>query len=357
MVPATKTATSLYAPGFRVFVDNMRATADVSSNITSLSINNKLNAADECTITLCNERLQWTESNLFEEGSEIAVEMGYHASGLARMFLGDVTRLSPSFPESGVPTLRVTAYGRFHRLTRGKKTRRFAKKRDSEIASEVARGVGLSCYAERTPVIHEYVLQNNQTDIEFLRQLAERNKFEIRVVERMVHFEKPHHGDDETCTLVWGKGLRSFEPTLNTTNQISRVVVRGWDPHAKREITGVAERSEEQVPRNQGSTGSERSQRAFGKTERAIVDATVETEEEAHQLARAILNRTAETFITGRGSCIGLPEIRADAVIRVDGIGTRFSGKYHVTSATHTISQSGYLTDFEVRTYASDQQT
>jgi uncharacterized protein len=36
-------------------------------------------------------------------------------------------------------------------------------------------------------------------------------------------------------------------------------------------------------------------------------------------------------------------------VLRVEGLGVQFGGLYRVTSATHTIDQSGYRTQFETR--------
>ena len=61
------------------------------------------------------------------------------------------------------------------------------------------------------------------------------------------------------------------------------------------------------------------------------------------------LERQAMSYITGRGSCNGNPDLMARMVIELKGLGRRFSGKYYITSATHTISTSGYRTDFEVK--------
>jgi len=36
-------------------------------------------------------------------------------------------------------------------------------------------------------------------------------------------------------------------------------------------------------------------------------------------------------------------------VLRIEGVGEQFGGLYRVTSATHTIDQSGYRTQFETR--------
>jgi len=52
--------------------------------------------------------------------------------------------------------------------------------------------------------------------------------------------------------------------------------------------------------------------------------------------------------LTGSGSTIGDPRIRASRVINFEGLGS-FSGLYRVTEATHTIDGSGYKTSFSAR--------
>ena len=53
--------------------------------------------------------------------------------------------------------------------------------------------------------------------------------------------------------------------------------------------------------------------------------------------------------LTGTGSTLGDPRIRAGAVLRCEGLGERFGGLYRVTSATHSLDGGGYHTRFEVR--------
>ena len=64
----------------------------------------------------------------------------------------------------------------------------------------------------------------------------------------------------------------------------------------------------------------------------------------ARELRTKLNNR-----LTGSGSAVGDPRIRAGAVIRLEGLGPDFSGDVRVTSATHSIDTSGYRTSFDVR--------
>jgi phage protein D len=54
-------------------------------------------------------------------------------------------------------------------------------------------------------------------------------------------------------------------------------------------------------------------------------------------------------MVTGKGSTVGMPALRAGARIELLGLGTTFNGSYYITSTTHSIGASGYTTDFEAR--------
>ena len=53
--------------------------------------------------------------------------------------------------------------------------------------------------------------------------------------------------------------------------------------------------------------------------------------------------------LTGSGSCVGDPRIKAGEVIDIEGVGEQFSGLYRITSATHSLDGGGYRTNFQVR--------
>jgi hypothetical protein len=53
--------------------------------------------------------------------------------------------------------------------------------------------------------------------------------------------------------------------------------------------------------------------------------------------------------LTGSGTTIGEPAIKAGAVINLEGLGEQFSGLYRITTATHTLDNGGYRTTFGVR--------
>ena len=76
----------------------------------------------------------------------------------------------------------------------------------------------------------------------------------------------------------------------------------------------------------------------------------VSTQAEADQIAKARFNHAAMALVTGEGVCQGRTDLRAGKVIKLDGLGQRFSGQYYVSSALHRFSTHGeYLTRFTVQ--------
>ena len=86
---------------------------------------------------------------------------------MAVLFSGEITGLEPEFSADGAHTLMVRGYDKSHRLHLNKISRTFAEQTDSDIAKTIASEAGLTPEVDATTIKYEYVLQNNQTSIEF----------------------------------------------------------------------------------------------------------------------------------------------------------------------------------------------
>ena len=52
--------------------------------------------------------------------------------------------------------------------------------------------------------------------------------------------------------------------------------------------------------------------------------------------------------MTGRGTVIGNPKLKAGQLVSLQGLGPDFSGNWRVKGATHTLDSGGYRTHFDV---------
>ena len=288
------------------------------------------------------------DESIFAVGNPVEVKMGY-ADDLVSMFKGEITGLEPSFHADRLPSLIVRGYDRRHRLARGRHTRSFVKMKDSDIASEVASAAGLTPRVIDSIVLHEYVLQADRTDFEFLLERAGRINYEVFVEDKTLHFRPAAHGKDEVLTLKADEDLTEFNPRLSSAGQMSEVSVRGWDPKNKKAIVGKSHADDVASMSEAKRTGAALSWRAFGDAVELSSLKPVAAQDEADQMARAQLDRASLGLITGEAACIGRTDLRPGKVVKIDGVGKRFGGRYYITAASHVFEAGGYTTRFSFR--------
>jgi uncharacterized protein len=292
------------------------------------------------------------DDTLFSVGNVVEIKLGY-GNQTETLMIGEITALEPEFVFDRLPVLTVRGYDRRHRLQRGRKTRTFVQQKDSDIASKIAREAGLSADAVDSSVTHDYVIQANQTDLDFLHERARRIQYEVVVYDKELFFRPVQNDKSEVLTLTMDDHLLEFFPRLSTAGQVSEVSVRGWNPKERKEIVSQAQAGSE-VTMGGKQSGPKMSTQAFGSTMEVVSGQPLMTQAEADQIAKAVLNRKALSLIEGEGLCLGRTDLRAGKVIKIDGVGQRFGGQYYVTTATHRYtSGGGYRTRFQTRRNAS----
>ncbi|HET9532618.1 MAG TPA: contractile injection system protein, VgrG/Pvc8 family [Blastocatellia bacterium] len=346
---------NFYAPAFRILVNGKDLLSEMFMEIASVQVDNTLKGADRFSFTVNSTfNFQTREfehlTDLFAFGSPVVISMGYQdVRSLALMHRGMVTAVQTSFPASGLPQINVSGYDLTYCMTKGKKSRNWEKKKDSDIVAQIAREYGLNPVTEDTRVEHPKIEQSQESDFQFLEKLAERNGYELYAFDRDLFFRPPSNDETAVIALEWGKGLVSFSPEINISEQISKVEVRGWDVNTKKEIVGTAGQGDEPGRDSNRRSGAEIVKSICKDAGELKVRIPVYSKQEAERRAEAILKKRSELFVQGSGESIGLPEILADKNIELKGLGKLFSKSYYVEQSTHTISTSGYKTTFKVK--------
>lgn len=309
---------------------------------------------------------------LFEPcGKEVHVKFGYMGQ-LRTMLTGSVTTIEPSFPASGAPSLTVRGLNILHQLRRKPYTWSWENRTDSEIAENLATLTDPDTNNKRFPLpielddsarnnepVLSYVAQQNQTDMDFLFTRALERGYVLFVMEadpernlpRRLYFGPSQGGRGTSIRnviyrLEWGRSLVEFFPTLTTANQVQSVTVNGWNRDLKEAISVKVDLDDPELNRNQDLY---RLLQSCDPREDIVVNEPVFSEDEARRRAHAILMDRQKNMVQATGTTVGLPDLRAGQLVRIDGLGARFSGTYFITSTTHTINQNGYLTQFTCR--------
>jgi phage protein D len=279
--------------------------------------------------------------------------MGYREDRkLTEMIFGEITTLRPTFPAGGQPTLAVSGVGPIHQLRGKQQSQVYEEMTDSEIAKQIAGRLGINIVTDPQAEAQEerfaYLVQDNQLDIVFLRERAKRIGYDIYIDrsagEKTIYFVPSTNATRPSFELEYGKSLIQFQPNLDTSNQVSKVRVQGWDALNKQPIEQTLTRQDIAV-----SAGQSDLEESFKDREEVVSDLPVNSVQEATTLAREFLQENAKSMIKGTGSTVGFPELRAGSILQIGGLDELFNGRYFVTSTTHAIGGSGYTTQFECR--------
>lgn len=298
----------------------------------------------------------WVDDKRFSLGNEVEVWLGY-SGALSMVLKGEITGVDLELSSGDAPRFTVRGYDRRHRLLRSSQTRSFVNMKDSDIAAQIAQENQLTPDTVDTSAQLAYVLQNGQTDLEFLTMRAAAIGYEVVVDDKTLHFRPPDTGAKAALKLRPDRDLTDVAFHVTTRSQVGAVEVRAWDPMNKQAIVGKASSSDDTAMGSETSgatTGPDAADRAFGKATLKLVDLPIDKQEEADAVARGVLRQLALGFVLAEGGCLGRTDLGSGSVISITGVGDRFSGSYYVTTVTHRYSpKTGYKTSFSARRNAT----
>lgn len=390
--------TARYVPAFDLRINGRQLPADLRASITSVRYEDGVNAADRVEVGIANTDLRWLQSHIrglgfqpfptgvrigpvtavsagaegsFDIDNKVELALGYAPEALEHVFKGEVTGVAVSFPNSGIPTMTLTAHDYLHRLSQGTAARGFGPLADALVA------VILSAENLLIPLIDPAVMAvstamtalnvifkgtgtkqgapgKGESDLDLLRRIAANYDADFWVEDDVLYLARfiPKEYSPR-LTLRWGESLMDFTPQVSTVGQVAAVSMKftlrelplsflvtvGWD--FDREALAMT------VLPGEAAKGA----KAISGPSYSIVDQPISSPADIVSSALVIISQLRQKLnqrLTGSGTAVGDPGIRAGAMIRIEGIGPDFSGDYRVSSATHSFDSGGYRTTFQV---------
>jgi uncharacterized protein involved in type VI secretion and phage assembly len=362
-----------YIPLPLLEIDRRKAPEDtlmqeLMEDILQISVEESLHLPGMFTLVIKNdsfagnaeEDLLWRYKDLLEIGK--TVKIGFQSSTTdAQEFSeaeqgyvlnGEITAIETHFTKESQAPVIVRGYDVSHRLHRGRHNRSFQNMTDSDIIQKLAKEVipdldfkGVESSGEP----HDYVFQENQTNMQFFRQRAARLGFELFIQDNKLYFRKPKSGS--TLSLKWLQDLHSFRVRATSAEQVSAVEVRGWDYGEKKPIVATANRTKQVITQTDNGKGSETStkfQLDRQPPKLVVVDRPVFKAKEADTLAQALCDELGGEYVCADATAEGNPQIRPGKVVKLEEMG-RYSGEYYITETRHLFHKRIYTTDFSVR--------
>ncbi len=371
---ATNNSLYVSSPLLEIEGASPSALSSLMNDIIQISVEESLHLPGMFTLVINNpyipvddETKTWQHDPLLQIGKRIRIgfigsttESSEFAQENKDYILeGEITAIETHFNHATQAPIVVRGYDISHRLHRGYYNRSFQDYTDSDIVKKIAKEAGILLgQVDGAGEKYAYIFQENQTNMEFLRERAARVGFELFVQDSKLFFRKPKAGN--VLNLQWLQDFESFRVRVTNIEQVKSVEVRSWDYTQKKPIVSVAN-TDEMITKVHGNSnqvvgtntsGTRFTSPNFGSNfpppKMIVVDKPVSSPKVAETMAQALYNELGGEFIQADSHAPGNPQIRVGKVVELTGMG-RYSGQYYITETRHLYQEGRYTTEFSVR--------
>lgn len=325
------------AAAVRLQVRGTDVTAPVYDALVDVRVEQSILLPDQVTIRLRDPHFQLFDNEEFALGDPLDVTfVGEKNQAVA--IRAEITAVGVEPGTGGRHELVVSGLDRGHRLARGTEITTYTNVKDSDVASQIAGRFGLTADVGATSTTHEYLLQCGSA-YAFLCERAQRAGARWWVTDGTLVF-RPTTEKDVPDPLVWGDNLQRFKARCSATEVSDGFSVRGWDATRQQALTGQADLVSDleavgsNAPAAATVLSGARKSGAF-KGKRFLGATPVVDTAEADALAAAMALRSSGEHFSARGQTVGDPRLYAGCHVKVDGVGTRLTGTYVLTTVEH----------------------
>lgn len=339
-----------FDPFFMLKVDDKVLPKDLTERITRFEFEDCEDKSNMLTILIDNNDLKYIDEESLEIGGIITFRFGYldRQSDELKAQIRD---------HQGFRDLKIIAY---QINNNSEKTSSISEDyirvwkniSYSEIANEVANEMGLISDIEESKFIVEYVSQNDEDNLSFLKRLASEIGYICFVEGDVLYFGHRQTFEEPQMKLTYyvdGSGeVKDFLPSIITNDVPSSSTSISTDIYNKKHIEDTVG----QTDTTKLGTEAYSVDGITGKETKIIIppesSSNDKIEESKHNEDRAIANLIEnEMNIESDVYCIGIPEVKARRPIGIFGVGIRYSSNWHVKIARHIIDSNGYETQLE----------
>ncbi len=301
------------------------------------------------------EKFDALDGSKFKIGAKVEIKAkeygGFMASNLAKNL--EVVSIEPIFGENGITQFVVRGYDKSHRMRRGTQAQTYLKMSDADVIKKICGKYGVKAKVKDLSTKHDYLVQHNQSDWDFIQARAELFGACIRVDNDGIFNVVPVDNKGFSKTeLTYGDDLLTFQPRVSAATQVKQLEVFGYDSDTgkavkskitvKNALNGASKLKSEPKKGVQGSS-------SYTLTQYPSVKTAV-----AKQFAEGIAARIGMESVEATGSCLGKPDLCSGSVVDIKGVGKRFSGSYLLTGVRHKLLSNGhYISEFRVANHAT----
>jgi hypothetical protein len=335
------------------------APIDVSAALGELTVTNDADGTDGFELSLTVAKSKLMDYGILSDGSVAPmtrVVIGLLMGAVPAVLIDGVIthhQLAPS-SEPGASMLTVIGRDLTQVMDLEEKNEKYENQPDFVIVTRLVAAYaryGLVPQATPTadvPIMLQRIPRQHETDLEFIRRMAERNGYVFYVEPVTFGVNKAYFGPEIRASIPQSALTVGMGPAANVTSlsfsndALAPVGTRGSfvEPFLKQPIP-VPPMPSLRVPPLASSAAP---------AERTVQLRDTANENPSRAATRAVATVTgAPEAVKGEGTVDGVrygKVLRARRLVGVRGVGTTYDGLYYVRRVTHTISRGSYSQSF-----------
>lgn len=313
--------------------------------VKSVVVQNEANRIPMAQIVLtdgeASERdFKLSNEDLLIPGKKIEINAGYH-NDEETIYKGIIIKHSIKI-KSDASLLIIECKDEAVKLTIGRKSKYFYDVKDSEVFEEIIDTYGLGKDVEATNFSHKEIVQYNTSDWDFIVSRAQANGKLCFVENGKITISKPNITASPVETITFGATLLDFDAEIDARNQFAKVSSYSWN-YTDQELVEI-EASDPAVSLNGNLSVADLSKTIELENLELRHGGTL-TEVELQDWANAKLLFQQLSKIRGRVKFQGIPAVKPNTIITLEGVGDRFNGNAYVTGVFHELAEGNWTID------------
>jgi Rhs element Vgr protein len=333
---------------FQVLVEGKQI--DPSYQVISLSISREVNRVPTAKISIrdgeaAERNFDISNTDDFLPGKKIRIKIGLDGNN-NQAFDGIIVKHAIKIATNGNSILQVECFDAAVRMSVGRHSRYYTQVSDSRLFDEIiSQYSGLSVDAESTGLTHKEIVQHHISDWDFILLRAEANGMLVSVEDGKISIMKPKTSASPVLQLTYGSSIIEFEAEMDARTQWKNVKASSWDFSTQGLIK--ADTTEAASFAQSGNVQGSDIANAINLPEYEMRHSGHLPEQELQDWADGIMMRSRLSKIRGRAKFAGFDGIKPGDMVKLDGVGNRFSGNAYVTAVRQEVGNGSWDTHIQ----------
>lgn len=333
---------------FTILVDGQAI--DSGYQVVSVLVSKVVNRIPSAKLTLIDgdaaeETFPLSNKDEFVPGKEISIKAGRDGDDKL-IFKGIITKHRIKVRSNGQSNLLIEAKDEAIKMTIGRHSKYFEKKKDSEVIEEIIGTYsGLTKDVETTDLKHQELVQHHVTDWDFVLSRADVNGKLVMVDDGKVQIKTPDTSQAAVLDLLYGATLLEFEAEMDARTQWKSVKATSWDYSSQKIVEATSSSTSFTEHGNiEGSTLAD----TIDLKELELQHSGKVQKEELEAWAKAAVLKSRLAKIQGRAKImVGNADVKPGTMVNLQGVGDRFNGKAFVSGIRHEIVDGQWDTQIQ----------